>query len=62
MATRNDITGDSIKSKQATNSFRSGYDMIDWSKKGSKETVLQNQHGSHAIDDNKPEVKDGSSD
>lgn len=57
MATHNDVTGDAIKSKLSTDRFRSGYDQIDWSKK-SKDTALQNQHGSHAKElDTKNETK-----
>jgi hypothetical protein len=33
MATKNDITGDFIKSKPASDQFESNYDQIDWSDK-----------------------------
>lgn len=56
MATHNDVTGDSIQSKQNTEKFRNGYDMIDWGKK-KQQQVMFNQHGSHAFD-NKEEVKE----
>lgn len=36
MATKNDITGDLIKSKPASNQFDRNFDQIDWSVKMEK--------------------------
>jgi hypothetical protein len=33
MATINPVTGDSLISKATTEQYKSGYDLIDWSKK-----------------------------
>lgn len=33
MATKNDVTGDTLKSKITTDNYRSGFDAIDWSVK-----------------------------
>lgn len=33
MATKNDVTGDTLKSKVPTEQYRNGFDAIDWSVK-----------------------------
>ena len=40
MSTRNDITGDSIQSKQNTEKFRNNWDLIDWSKKKQQDVMF----------------------
>ena len=43
MATHNDVTGDSIQSKQNSDKFRSGWDMIDWSKKKQQDAMFKQE-------------------
>ena len=51
MASKNDITGDSIHSKTASDAFRNNFDKIVWGKKNDKkdnpaaETVQSSEHG-----------------
>jgi hypothetical protein len=43
MATKNDITGDFIKSKPASDQFDRNYDQIDWSNKMEKLEEIMNE-------------------
>lgn len=43
MATKNDITGDFIKSKPASDQFDRNYDQIDWSNKIEKLEEIMNE-------------------
>lgn len=38
MATKNDVTGDNIKTKPSSDKFREGFDKIKWTKDSTKET------------------------
>ena len=49
MATKNDVTGDSIPSKSSSKAFLDNYDKIDWSKKKPNDNDTQHK-----------EVKNGS--
>lgn len=53
MATHNDVTGDSIQSKQNSDKFRSGWDMIDWNKKKQQDVMFKQETETNE------EVKDG---
>jgi hypothetical protein len=44
MATKNDITGDFIKSKPASDQFDRNYDQIDWSDKLEKLEEVIKEH------------------
>lgn len=55
MATHNDVTGDSIQSKQNSDKFRSGWDLIDWGKKKQQDAMFKQ-------DNETKEVKDGDTD
>jgi hypothetical protein len=55
MATHNDVTGDSIQSKQNSEKFRNNWDLIDWSKKKQQDAMFNQETETK-------EVKDGSTD
>jgi hypothetical protein len=49
MTTKNDVTGDSIQSKQNSDKFRSGWDLIDWSKKKQQDAMFKQETKSDEV-------------
>ena len=53
MAAINDITGDAIRTRQVTESFKSNFDKIDWSAKKPKEVVKEVKDNSQDLEEAK---------
>ena len=53
MAAINDITGDAIRTRQVTESFKNNFDKIDWSVKKPKEEVVEVKDNSNDLEEAK---------
>lgn len=51
MATKNDITGDTISTKHNSDSFVNNYDLIDWGKKDEKPKKETDSAGTKNIEE-----------